>query len=552
MVTESSLKARQVKNLVSATELTASVNSDNSLAPGVFGGYGLRQQRFMIRGEDADIRTDGFLVSDNFFGDDSVDISVFERIEVVKGAAGFYGQGSLGGYINKTRKKPAADFSADISLQVGSYDTYRTEGGVTGSLNDAKTIRGRLDFVYEDAGAFTDDINSNRIMFAPTLETIIDDRTRMLFQVLYQKDRFDFNPLIPFELVDDQIKPYANFSSRTELYGATGEKSINETYHAALTINHEISDRWLSSLYLQGVKQQRHLIEGSYASVYAGSLYNSNERYESDMNNWTGELRLQGTFDAFNKEHQAVFGLEANKQELEGRNGFGYRYIGPVNSFTGNMGNYPCVPSSELPFNFYAEASSENKAIYGQFQLSLLERTKLLVGARYDIAKNQNTRNGNGDKQTNKDWTSRIGLTQVLSDNISAYVVYAESFTPINLTTVDNQLLDPQKGKGFELGFKSDWFENQLGVNVSVYQQELDNMPLADTENSQRSGITYYVSSGIHRTDGVEFELNGSLLPEWRFSAAASWMDNKFTEKNDPFHNFSADGTPLCQSSCHP
>lgn len=546
VVTGESLEARQVQNLANAVELSPSVSSFATgiigSGPDVFGGKGQKSNSFNIRGQNVDVRTDGFRDA-TFYGDDNnVDIAAFERVEVLRGPSGFYGRGSLGGFINKVRKKPRAEFDASISAHVGSYDNYRTEGGITGALNANKRIRGRVDFAYEDAGAFTDEIESERKFVAPSFEAVINDKTRLLLQFLYQKDDYDANPGVPLQIVGDQIEVFDQFSSRTALYGDLSDRSSKETRMATLTVNHELSDRWLASLYLQGQKQKTDFTLGSYVSFYYGYFDNSHRKDENEAEEWAGELRFQGSFDSFGREHKALFGMEINERETTRGWGysFDYLYIDPV-SFSGDLSVFTALPSSDIPTLFTNDNNAKNQAIYGQAIMSLHDRTRLLIGARYDEAEVDNVANFGSTPETDSAddaWTGRLGLMQTFSENINAYAIYAESFTPSPGVDRNGNPLDPETGAGFEVGLKAEWLDKKLAFDLALYRQELDNRPIPDPENEN-----FVVSSGVHRADGVELEINGSFYPGWTIGAAASWMDNEFTESDDPNSGLSINGT---------
>lgn len=73
------------------------------------------------------------------------DLAIYDHIEVVRGPTGLtQSNGEPGGTINAVRKRPTADFQASASAEVGSWDTYRTVGDISGSLNEAQTLRGRF------------------------------------------------------------------------------------------------------------------------------------------------------------------------------------------------------------------------------------------------------------------------------------------------------------------------------------------------------------------------------------------------------------------------
>lgn len=549
VVTRDSMDARLVKDLSTAIELTAGVsNSGNGQGirsgPGMFGGQGQADQKFVLRSQPSDIRSDGFTV-----GSSGADLSAYERVEVVKGPSGFYGQGSLGGFINMVRKKPQEEFDASLSVQLGSYNTYRTEMDVTGALNGDKNLRGRVTYAYEDAGSFVDDIESKRIMLAPSLEYIISDNTRVLTQLLYQKDEFDANPGVFLKLDGDQLSTYDNFSDPTELLGATGDKSNKKIIEFIARVDHEFSDRWLASLLLQTNKSTRDIIEGNGTSIYNyGSgylLYNAVEKDNWERDYWAGEFRLEGQFDAFGQEHQLLIGVEHNDQSRIRKFGQAYTYIGTPETFSGDFADYGFLSKEDIPTTVDRENDKDNSAIYAQTVLTLQEKTKLLIGVRYDKTSGHLTyhfTNGSDadDRSDDNSFTKRIGLTHEFNGNISAYGMYAESFEP-TLSEGRNGILDPITGESYEIGLKTDWFGNRLSATLAVYQHELDNRPLADPTNGQ--GESFSISSGLHRTEGIELELTGSPYPGLTIAAAASWMDNEFTEDGDPNKGLSIDGS---------
>jgi iron complex outermembrane recepter protein len=98
-------------------------------------------------------------------------------------------------------------------------------------------------------------------------------------------------------------------------------------------------------------------------------------------------------------------------------------------------------------------------------------------------------------------------------------------------------VLDPETGKGYELGVKGEWSEGRFGATAAVFRQELDNRPIPDpnTEPDPNGGPaqTFYISGGLQRSDGLELEATGRPLPGWTISAAASWLDAEYIDSLD-------------------
>ncbi|MDA7948565.1 MAG: TonB-dependent receptor [Hyphomicrobiaceae bacterium] len=543
VITGESIEARQATDLESAVELVAGVIDGGARLPGPFAGQTEKSSDstgLLIRGQEAngdrDIRSDGFSAGTL----NAIDLAAYERIDVVKGPSGFYGQGSLGGFVNLVRKKPKKEFEASGTVQGGSFDTYRGVVDVTGALTEDGRLRGRLTGAYEDAGSFVDGVETDRAMIAPSLEARIGDRTRALVQLLYQEEEFLPNPGIPVFLTDNRLTP-PNIPRSLFVGTPNDQESTSETFDARLRVDHELSDRWLASLLLQkGTAKRRTDLENyAYYLFPGGGTTLNHSRSFPDEDRWAGEVRLDGKIDLFNREHQVLVGVEKNQRDIRRR--FGYVYLGYANIYDRNF-EVPNV--DDVPFNFTnSEATIENTAVYGQAILSLTERTKLLAGVRRDWADQENFSflSGSLNEKQNQASTVRLGLVQELTDTVNAYATYGQSFSPVTDQSRTGEVLEPETGDGYEAGIKTEWFDKKLGATVSVYRQELENIPILDPSNGP--GESFSVSAGLHRTDGIEVEVVGSLFPGLTVAAGAAWTDNEFIDPRDPNFGLKIDGS---------
>ncbi|HMR33031.1 MAG TPA: TonB-dependent siderophore receptor [Geminicoccaceae bacterium] len=538
VTTRESIDRRQARDLNTALELTAGVVPGISSGGGPFAGPSARvADQFSLRGQrldgDRDVRIDGFAGAGmrNDF-----DLAAFERVEVVKGPSSMlYGQGSLGGFINLVRKRPLPEPTTLLTGQAGSYDTYRAEADVTGPFDEAARLLGRMTVAYEDAGSFIDGVESRRVLAAPTLEVKLGENTRAILDLLYQRDNFRPSPGIPLRLDGDRLKE-PNVS-RSFYFGVPAEKdSTASARSASLRLDHEIDDRWLATLLLQGIHNERRGISDNYGYGFYGDgdtyVYASIVDHENDA--WAGELRLDGRFDAFGREHNLLLGIESNEREQDSRSGSAY--LGTANIYLDNFEDVGTVAGQSLPFDFDSTSTSRNQGAYAQLVLSVLERTRLLVGARYDDADQRNRDNlaETNDHSSDQAFTFRVGLSQDLTDQITAYATWAQSFSPVSDQSASGKILDPETGEGYEVGLKSEWLDGALAANVAVFQQELDNRPIPDPNNG--AGEFFSVSGGLQRTRGIELELSGEPIAGLTLGAAAAWLDSEYIDNDDPNH----------------
>src|SRR5580698_3149147 len=76
-----------------------------------------------------------------------------DRVEVLRGPQGtLYGRNTTGGEINFITNRPSAETHAGLTFEYGSFNSFTSEGFVTGSL--APGLTGRLSFASEQGGGW--------------------------------------------------------------------------------------------------------------------------------------------------------------------------------------------------------------------------------------------------------------------------------------------------------------------------------------------------------------------------------------------------------------
>jgi TonB-dependent siderophore receptor len=535
VVTRESIEERQARDLTSALELTAGLTSGIAADGGPFAGRGLGGgEGFLLRGQELDgkrdVRMDGFVVSSNIF-----DLAAFERIEVVKGPSStLYGQGSLGGFINMIRKKPQLERIMSVAAQAGSFDTYRGEADITGAFDESGRYIGRLSVAYDDSGSFIDHVDTRTMLAAPSFEMMLDEKTRALVQFLYQHDEYTPSRGIPLRQDGDEAKiPEV---SRHLFAGVPSQEESSATNRlTTLQLDRHLNDDWFTSLHLQKSSQSRERFFDSYSNNGAldtsGDVYIYSDTSTTDDDNWAGELRLDGRVSAFGRDHRVLVGYEQGRRR--GDLAFGYTALGIGNIYTEDFREENVLPGGARNQNFDFDLSTINRdrALYAQSLISVLDRTKLLLGVRYDESDiwRQNNNTLQIDTKSDSEITLRLGLTHDVSSSLTAYANYAQSFNPtVDARSESGRILDPETGEGYEVGMKGEWFEGLLSATTAVFRQELDNRPITDPNDHHFS-----INGGLQRTDGIELELSGSPLPGLKLGVAASWLDSEYIDRRD-------------------
>lgn len=207
------------------------------------------------------------------------------------------GRGLAAGFINFVRKKPLPEFRVEAEGNVGSFDFYRAEGDVTGPLFGSDNVHGRLVMAYEDAGSFVDFLESERVVIAPSLEFDLTDSARLLLHGTYQDDRFI--PHYGFPLQRDGEDFVAPDVRRSLFFGVPNEdkdENTRELLTGTVQLDHQLGDKWLTTLRLNGNSPRLSQQQDSYAYFLTpegdATLYANVFKNQTDV--WSGEIQLNG------------------------------------------------------------------------------------------------------------------------------------------------------------------------------------------------------------------------------------------------------------------
>ncbi|MCS5515908.1 TonB-dependent receptor plug domain-containing protein [Pseudomonas qingdaonensis] len=113
-----------------------------------------------------------------------------ERIEVLKGPASvLYGQNQPGGIVNMVSKRPTATPLHEVVIGGGSYDRKYGAFDLGGPIDDQGQFLYRLTGVVNDSNSQIDYADQNRMLLAPSLTWLANERTTVTVFGQYQKDR---------------------------------------------------------------------------------------------------------------------------------------------------------------------------------------------------------------------------------------------------------------------------------------------------------------------------------------------------------------------------
>jgi iron complex outermembrane receptor protein len=143
-------------------------------------------------------------------------------------------------------------------------------------------------------------------------------------------------------------------------------------------------------------------------------------------------------------------------------------------------------------------------------------------------------------------WSPRIGLSYKLGKGKNIYISVSKGFSVPSVAetlTPEGQIntdLKPETGWNYELGFKGNWFGNQLYTEVTFFSTQIENVLVAQrTADDQYVGI----NAGSSSHPGIEFLVNYTLFEAAKFQVtpyfSAALNNFKFKDFVDRGNDYS-------------
>ncbi len=468
------------------------------------------------------------------YGDSGLDLALYDRVEVVRGATGLLsGAGNPSASVNLIRKHAdSAELAGSVSVNVGSWGRTRTTVDVGSALNASGTVRGRVIGSYLDTDAQMDRYNQHKTLGYMVIDADLTPDTQLSVGYDYQQKRANGATWGGFPML---------FSDGTSTgYDESFNASPNWTYwdttskRAFATLEHGFANGWKFKIGAthDETKADDKLFYPAYNDWVTGASFfdkNTGAGISPSAGFYNTERKVDaidgfvdGPFQLFGREHQFMAGLSYNKRDYAnygdyqvGGAGLAWDPFSSYLNWTGNISE-----PDWNPLSLASEGTITQKAGYAATRLSLADPLKLIIGARYTDWKSE----GEGADRSHKVTTPYAGLVFDINDTYSTYASYTEIFQPQMLKDRNGSYLDPVDGKSYEVGVKGAWFDNRLNASVAVFRIEQDNVGQSTGEPviGGTGGETAYIAARGTVSRGFEFELNGELAPGWNATFGAS------------------------------
>lgn len=509
VVTLAQINEQGALNMREALRYTAGVTS---------GGDDTRGDFNYIRGFWSATYLDGLKRNFGFVYTPRADPNTLERVEVLLGpSAVLYGAGSSGGLVNMQTKRPQFEFGGSASVNYGTYNRKEGVIDVTGPLSD--TLAARVVGVFRDANMVQLGTPDNRVLIQPSLTWKPSEATDVTLIGLFQRDYtgpVQYAPSAATYLADDL--GFQHISRRTQIGEPDFNKGPKRDIQGTLVVNHKFSD--VLSFHSSSRYQDAHT---EYGEIYGDYFSNPLDPFIDVANTTVARhlFAINADYKVFNTanhavinfgtgfiEHKVLIGADFARFEQVTEQAFAFFGGGTIDIYNPVYGAAPAAV-------FGPEATQVQKSygFYAQDQMRIADRASLVVGVRHDNVDQTDTFSPDQDAKAT---TFRVGLTVDVTDAISPYVSYSQSFEPISGLNQFGNSYVPLEGEQYEGGVKWQPLSSTL-LRATYYSIKEINALRPDPMNPLTS-----IQTGFITSKGFEFQADHRVPGDITITASYS------------------------------
>lgn len=465
--------------------------------------------------------------------------AMLDRVEIVRGATGLLqGTGSPGAAINMVRKRPLAEKQVQLALSAGRWNDVRGEVDVTGPLNEAGSIRGRVVAAHDQRDYFYDVADSRTDVLYGVLEFDLAPGSKLTTGASYEKLKSTpfFSGMPRYRDGSDPKLP------RSAYLGADWNRWDSRQTAAFAEFEHRFDADWSLKASANYTREQHDVkymfnLGALNPATMAGMMMYAGV-FDYGTTNKGLDLSLDGKFNAFGRRHGFSAGVSTNRLESDSDYSLAMMKL-PNSALQPNHG--VAEPSDawirkEQYGGGHSLTSTTQTGAYGVARFSVSDPLTVVAGARVSNYKSSSVYRDTGEvyldpSRENGVVTPYGGVIYAFDKRWSGYASVSDIFQPQNQRTAAGALLDPLKGRNLEVGVKGELFDGKVNASLALFRIEQRNRAEADLVNICTSGTECYFSAGKVRSEGLDAEISGEVAQGWQLFAGYTLNNFKYLEQ---------------------
>ncbi|WP_440976653.1 ferric-rhodotorulic acid/ferric-coprogen receptor FhuE [Pseudoxanthomonas winnipegensis] len=490
------------------------------------------------------------------YSDASMDTALYQRVEIVRGAAGLLtGTGNPSASVNLIRKHADSNtLTGSVTVGGDSFGSTRATVDVTTPLNASGTVRARAVGNYTDRDFNLARYTQEKTLGYAVLDADLGASTRLSVGYDWQRKNADDVTWGGFPvLYADGTRTrwprtfnagadWAYWNTTSKRAFASLRQGFDNGWSLRLNATHDRSDGDSKLFYPYYTIYGLDRSSGGGVIPYGG-WYIIHRKVEGL------DAAADGPFALFGREHQLMFGTSWNRRRYlnTGTYDFNARILLPdYHDWDGSQAPEPNWKALQVS----GRGTITQKSGYAAVRWSLADPLSLITGARYTHWTSAGEYNDTRSKTI-----PYAGLVWDIDPTWSAYASYTGIFNPQTARDAQNRFLAPKLGKSYELGVKAGWFEDALTASLAVYRTAQDNFPVSTGLYNTAGNAISLPADVVSR--GYELEVNGRLAAGWNatFGVSRNLMRNAHDDSTPVpylptttlklFTSYTAQGGPL-------
>lgn len=489
--------------------------------------------RINMRGFRIPAFRNGFNVSDSW-GPLSEDMAFTEQIEFVKGpAASMITAGEPGGIYNVVTKRATGETIREASIMGGSFQFLRASADLGGKLTSDGKLLYRFNALYQRTDTHRGNEDTDRYGMLQALTYKFTDRTSVEVSWNYQEAEQYIGAAYMFTTPDGELGSLDRDFNFVDTNFPATEISENMLY---AQFNHEFSDDW--SVTAQAGRLSYDQIGNSawiswevpQAVLEDGTAFRSTSLWDAKSKGTYLQAYANGNVTTGSVEHTILSGIDYTDKEYFAD--FFQTYHDTDGLFNVNNPTYGIVDYSGTFDRFLPVDERfptpwngiKSTAFYLQDQVGFMNnRLRVTLGGRYTSLETL------GKEEKDNKFTPRIGVSFDLTDDLTVYGLFDQSFLAQTGTLVSGDALDPVTATDIEGGFKKQFFNGKVSATLGAFMITKNDLAVTDPDNAMFS-----IQTGEIQSRGVEFDLQGEIMPG--LSAVLNYANTnvEITEDTNP------------------
>jgi iron complex outermembrane receptor protein len=525
--------------------------------------------------------------------------SDIERVEILKGPQGtLFGRNSAAGAIQVVTKRPSEDFAAMVRLRGGNYNKQLGEFMINAPVADTG-LAFRLNGLANKRDGYVDNANGDDLgnqkdqSFRFSAAWDVSDNTEIRYTYDYNNVDQDANTKININSNTGTINKPGVLGSNTQI----DQNKANNPWDIA--VDHDVVENresrniaghnfqlshdfdFATLRYIASYREFESQNKGDYDGAGDITSYVDTENVEDNAQFYT-ELNFNGQFDDIIWTVGSSYYKEDGEQDS-----FVNTYTDTALILFNQLEDYDAtgfIPRGIYwTENIHNKVKSESAALYGDATWQATEKFSITGGIRgtwdrkeFSWANQCNNVVGNyiddteticstdiayleGDAvlkgykgkayEDDDSWTNispRLVLNYQLLDSAIVYASATQGYKAGGFNSLQmGSGYDPEFVDSFELGLKSQWFDNSLRYNTSVFHYLYKDKQDTTLINPSNGAAYYSTDTGDAEGTGIDTELVWAATADLRFSLVHSYIHSVWTDRENPTTGAEMDGEYL-------